>query len=112
MRIINLENGLPDTATAMSRLNNGLYAARATGDRYAKIIHGYGSTGKGGAIKSACLRELRGYKTRRVIKDYCSGDKFGPFSEEGRRFATADPAVKKDKDWARSNDGITIVAFR
>ena len=46
MRIINLENGLPDTATAMSRLNNGLYAARATGDRYAKIIHGYGSTGK------------------------------------------------------------------
>ncbi len=112
MYIINLESGLPDTATAMSRLNNALYAARASGSKYAKIIHGYGSSGKGGAIKAACQRELRVYKNRRVIKDYCSGDKFGPFSEEGRKMAASDPSVKNDRDWARNNDGVTVVSFR
>lgn len=73
MKQIDLEEGRPDVATAMSRLNNRIYQARATGDRACKIIHGYGSTGKGGAIKSACLSELRGYKRRGLIKDFCPG---------------------------------------
>lgn len=112
MQSINLEVGLPDVMTAMNRLNNAIYAARATGAREVKVIHGYGSTGKGGAIKSACLRELRNYKTRRIIIDYCPGDKFGPFTEDGRRLVARDPNLKRDVDWARNNDGITIVVFK
>lgn len=112
MREINLEAGLPDVLTAMQRLNNSLYAVRASGVREAKIIHGYGSSGKGGAIKSACLRELRSYKLKRMIIDYCPGEKFGPFSEEGRRLVSRDPNLKGDRDWARNNDGITIVVFK
>jgi len=112
MKQIDLEEGRPDVATAMVRLNNRIHAARATGDRACKIIHGYGSTGKGGAIKSACLSELRGYKRRGFIKDFCPGEKFGPFSEDGRRMVAAFPELNRDRDWARMNDGITVILFK
>lgn len=112
MRIINLEAGMPTAQNAMSVLNNRIYAERASKSRTVKIIHGYGSTGKGGAIRSACLNKLREYKRMGVIKDFCPGDKFGPFSDEGRRMAGICPELRSDSDWGRNNDGITIVLYR
>lgn len=113
MRVINLEQGYPTAAQAMIKLKNQIYAVRASGVRECKIIHGYGSTGTGGgAIKSACLMELRTYKRQGIIKNYCPGDKFGPFSSEGRAMTAINPQLSKDVDWGRSNDGITVVSFK
>lgn len=112
MRSINLEDGRPNTLDAMNTLNNRIYSERATRARCVKIIHGYGSTGKGGAIRTACRQKLMEYKRRKVIKDYCPGESFGPFHEEGRRIVDAVPEVKSDIDWGRDNPGITIVVFR
>lgn len=111
MYIINLESGLPTGDQAMSRLNNQIFLARSRGYA-AKIIHGYGSSGKGGVIKAATLRQLRVYKQRGVIKDFCPGEKFGPFGDEGRRVVAKFPELRKDSDWARNNDGITIILFK
>lgn len=112
MQTINLESGMPNTLDAMANLNNRIYAVRASGTRAAKIIHGYGSTGKGGAIRKSCRHKLLEYRRRGVIKDLCAGEKLGPFSEEGRRFAEKFPEVRKDIDWGRMNEGITIVLFK
>lgn len=111
MYIINLESGLPTGDQAMSRLNNQIYLARATRGVAAKVVHGYGSSGKGGVIKAATQRQLRVYKQRGVIKDFCPGEKFGPFSEDGRRIVAKFPQLRQDRDWARNNDGITIILF-
>lgn len=112
MTTINLEEGHPDVRTAMVRLNNRLYAVRATGVKWAKIVHGYGSTGTGGAIKAALRTELRSFIGRGVIKDFVMGDEFGPFSQKGRDIVAKYPALRSDRDWARSNDGITVVIFK
>ena len=112
MRTINIENGMPTSDQAMVTLNNRIYAERASGARAVKIIHGYGSTGKGGVIRKACLLKLRDYKRMRVIKDFCPGDRFGPFDEDGRRLAQTFPELRSDVDWGRHNDGITIVLFK
>jgi len=112
MHIINLEQGMPDVNTAMSRLNNRLYAERAMRVRCVKLIHGYGSTGRGGSIKSSCRLKLRDYKRQGVIKAFCAGEQFGPFSNEGRELAALCPEVRSDSDWGRHNDGITVVLFR
>ena len=112
MRIINLEIGMPNTLDAMSALNNRIYAERATRARCVKIVHGYGSTGKGGAIRKACRQKLMEYRRRGVIKDYCPGEKFSPFTEEGRKFMELCPELRTDMDWGRDNQGITIVLFR
>ncbi|MCR4687939.1 MAG: Smr/MutS family protein [Saccharofermentans sp.] len=112
MEIINIEQGRPRVAEALTRLNNGLHRARATGKPFAKIIHGYGSSGAGGAIKDALPRELRNYCIRKVIVSYCPGEDFGPFSSEARDMAARHPEVSRDSDWGMHNDGITIVMFK
>ena len=53
MEIINIEQGHPTVQQAMVKLQNGIYRVRATGQPMAKIVHGYGSSGTGGAIKQA-----------------------------------------------------------
>lgn len=112
MKTINLEAGMPTAQAAMNTLNNRLYAERATGARCVKIIHGYGSTGKGGAIKAACRQKLNEYMRRGVIKDMCAGEDLGPFSEDARRIAAACPEIRRDIDWGLENNGITIVLFK
>ena len=103
---------MPNTQDALTALNNRIYAERATGARCVKIIHGYGSTGRGGAIRKACRQKLPEYRRRGVIKDWCAGESLGPFSEEGRRFAEKCPEVRNDTDWGRENHGITVVMFK
>ena len=43
----NLEAGMPTADQAVRRLNTILYAQRAMRTKAFKIIHGYGSSGKG-----------------------------------------------------------------
>lgn len=112
MKAINLEAGMPSAQDAMVTLNNRIYAERATGAKCVKIIHGYGSTGRGGAIRKACRQKLFEYRRRGVIRDLCAGEHLGPFSAEGRRFAEVCPQVRSDIDWGRENPGITIVMFK
>lgn len=112
MKIINIEKGHPTSEAAINKLTNMLYAARATGDYAAKIIHGYGSTGSGGVIKIAVKRQMSSYISRRLIKSYMTGEEFGPFSSKGRAVINAHPDLKKDIDWGRNNDGITVVIFK
>lgn len=97
---------------ARRMLDDGLTCARAKRERAVKIIHGYGSTGKGGAIKSDVGALLAGYKRTGRIKDYCAGEDFEPFSENGRRIAQEYPELRRDKDYTRGNQGITIVLLR
>lgn len=112
MRVINLEAGMPTSDAAMTLLNNRIYAERASGAGAVKIIHGYGSTGKGGAIRKVCRQKLLEYRRRGIIKDICPGEKFGPFDEEGRRLSQKYPEVRSDADWGRANPGVTIVLFK
>ena len=67
MEIINIEQGHPTVQQAMVKLQNGIYRARATGKPFAKIVHGYGSSGSGGAIKQALGMELRKYISRGIF---------------------------------------------
>jgi DNA-nicking Smr family endonuclease len=49
--LINLEHGRPKVESAMMKLRLELATLRRIGVRTVKIIHGYGSTGNGGAIR-------------------------------------------------------------
>ena len=107
--IINLEAGLPTVAVARSRLINGLQTARMCGSKTVKIIHGYGSSGKGGAIKRDTHVFLNEKMLSRSIKGYVKGEDFSPFCEISRKFTAKYPELKRDSDYDRGNDGITIV---
>ena len=112
MEIINIEQGHPTVQQAMVKLQNGIYPVRATGQPVAKIVHGYGSSGTGGAIKQAIGMELRKYISRGMIKSYCPGEDFRPFSSAGREMNVKHPSVSRDRDWGLQNDGITVIMFK
>lgn len=74
-----------------------------------KIIHGYGSTGKGGAIRTETRRMLRERKARGQIRDFVAGEEFSLFTDAGRAAGALVPELKKDPDYGRGNPGVTIV---
>ncbi len=110
--IIDLEAGMPTVSAARSRLLNGLNTARLSGSRTVKIIHGYGSSGKGGAIKRETHNFLAEKQLSGTIKGFVKGEDFSPFSEVSRRLTALAPDLKRDCDYDRDNDGITIVLLR
>ncbi|MDN5314176.1 MAG: hypothetical protein PWP10_2923 [Clostridiales bacterium] len=108
-KIINLEQGLPKVENAMFKLRLELSTLKKSGVKHIKIIHGYGSGGTGGAIKAATQQYLREQLRENRIKAFCPGDNFGPFENNGRDIVNLAPALRRDPDWGRQNDGITIV---
>lgn len=76
-----------------------------------KVIHGYGSSGQGGAIKAACLKLCADRKKSGVIRHYVRGEDFNPFTADGRKAIEICPQLKNDVDYGRQNDGITVILF-
>lgn len=111
MTEVNLEKGMPTVATAKSLLSQSLRTAKANGTHLVKLIHGYGSTGKGGAIRAAVRRELEERRRQGQIWLYIPGDEFSPFYESARQAIYKYPELTKDRDYTRTNQGITIVVL-
>ena len=108
---LNLERGMPVVVEAVGRLSVGLQEMRLRSVRFVRVIHGYGSTGRGGALRVGVRAELARLKRTGGIRDYAAGEDFGPFHEGSRRLADRYPALARDRDWGRGNQGITIVVL-
>jgi len=108
-RVINLEKGLPIVRDAMQRLHNEVEASRLLGCRVLVLIHGYGSSGKGGAIRKEVRSRLQYLRDKKEINDFLPGENCaklsGPFRQAARRFPFLDRLVKKP------NPGITVVVL-
>lgn len=102
---------MPTVATAKGLLSQSLRTARANGTHLVKLIHGYGSTGKGGAIRAAVRRELEERKRQGQVRLYIPGEEFSPFYEDARQAVCKYPELAKDRDYTRLNHGITIVVL-
>lgn len=111
MTVVNLEAGMPTVATAKSLMSQSLRTARATGSRVVKLIHGYGSSGKGGAIRAAVRRELEERRRQGQITAYIPGEDFSPFNADARQAVARCPELARDRDYTRTNHGITIVVL-
>jgi len=108
-RTVNLEAGMPTADLAVRRLTYEIASTRGMGFDGLKIIHGYGSSGKGGRIRV----EARGYLARQLslkkIKAFVPGEEFSIFDEGARKILAACPDLRKDNDLDRSNNGVTFI---
>lgn len=109
IRTFNIEQGMPTVEQARIRLDQALRSSRQQKHKVIKIIHGYGSSGKGGAIKRDVHTQLRGEQQKGRVKYFVGGEDFTPFDEQTRFILNTYPGVRKDKDYSRNNAGITIV---
>jgi DNA-nicking Smr family endonuclease len=70
MKTVNLKEGMPLVHEALSRLDQELAVARREGYGMVKLIHGYGSSGLGGEIRSAVQKRLREMSDRDQIRSF------------------------------------------
>ena len=111
MKLANLESGMPTVPQALSRLADALRTART--ERYAavKIIHGYGSTGQGGAIRSAVQAELAQRARSGEVRAFIAGEDWRISDERSWALLQQCPELKQDSDLGRENKGICIVVL-
>ncbi len=110
-RVVNLERGLPTVAQALARLETELETARRQKYRVLTLIHGYGSSGKGGAIKDAVHRQLEFFKSQGRINELVAGEDFSSRSGIGRQLLRRFPTLATHSDLNRSNPGVTLVVL-
>ena len=109
VRELNLELGRPSVDEAMRRLDYELAAAGMLRTKVFKLIHGYGSSGAGGKIRTACRKQLQLYKEQGRIADFIPGENFTIFDASTRHAFTLCAALRNDRDLERENRGVTFV---
>jgi hypothetical protein len=109
VRTLMLKEGLPTVAEARSKLTTEIDQAQRSDVVAIKIIHGYGSTGVGGALKDAIRASLRKRRKEGKIQAFVTGEKWDAFDETSRAILDACPDLQHDPDLGRYNEGITIV---
>jgi hypothetical protein len=109
VRTINLEEGLPYVKEALYIFEQEFLRAKKSETVALKLIHGYGSTGVGGKIRTAVLKVLQEKKIKKQIKGFVPGDQWSIFNETTRNLIDICPEVSKDKDLEKCNIGLTIV---
>ncbi len=104
---INLEAGRPGTRDAIERLRGEIAAARRRGIHCLYIIHGYGSSGRGGVIREEARATLERMKNSGTVKNYIKGEDFSIFNPAALAMKRRYPAL--DKLTRVCNHGVTVV---
>ena len=110
--VIDLEAGMPSVEDAMERLSVLLRKAQDAGIRMVKVIHGYGSSGKGGLIRAAFREELLFHRWADRIRDYLPGEslKAGGKALHGLS-RHHQQLIKNLKAGSQGNPGMTILVM-
>ena len=109
IRTINIEAGLPTLDEARRLVIEEIRKARRDGVRVLKVIHGYGSSGKGGKLCHGLRKSFRLRKQEGVIKDFIPGEDFSIFNATALSLLEAAPELSRDPDLNATNEGVTIV---
>ena len=109
VRTCNAEAGRPTVEDARRRLIDEIKRAKRDKVRLLKVIHGYGSSGQGGALRVGLRKSFRLRKKEGVIKDFFPGEDFSIFKPAVLAMLEAVPEAKGDPDLNAANDGVTIL---
>jgi len=108
-RTINLEEGRPLVEEALRRLEICIDDGLRNEVTVITLIHGYGSSGKGGAIRGECRKMLEFLQSRKIIGDYLPGEDFSRKSGKARALLQRYPDLARNKNLGKGNPGITLV---
>jgi hypothetical protein len=111
IKVINLEEGMPTVEQARLRMQYELQTARKEGYMAVKLIHGYGSSGAGGALRLELQRELRRGAREGTIPVFIAGEDWRIANEATWELLKRFPEWKNDADLGRNNLGISVVVL-
>jgi hypothetical protein len=109
IRTFNVEAGLPTLDDARRVVIAEIKEAKREGVTVLKVIHGYGSSGKGGTLRIGLRKSFGLRKKEGVIKDFIAGEDFSIFDETTLDLLEAVPELRGDPDLGTTNEGVTII---
>ena len=109
VREINLERGKPTAETAIRNMVNELSTAKRTGYKAVLLIHGYGSSGVGGAIKVAVKEKLKDRSLSGMVRAYAGGEEWSAHKQE---FVQICAQLRDYSSYIGGNKGITVVLLK
>jgi hypothetical protein len=109
VRTFNVEADFPSLDEARRQVIGEIRRAKQEKVRVLKVIHGWGSSGKGGKLchglrKSFALRKKEG-----VIKDFIPGEDFSIFNKTVLALLDEVPGLRGDPDLNLTNEGVTLL---
>lgn len=109
---LNIELGRPILRIGLTRLSNGIETFKRQKIKVIKVIHGYGSSGEGGILRTGIRRELQKYLRSDFIKDFILGEDFRADNRIITHYLESYPYMTSDHDFGKENIGITIVIIK
>jgi len=109
LRTANLEANWPSLEEARAQVLAEIRRAKRDGVRALKVIHGYGSSGKGGVLGVGLRKSFRLRKKEGVIKEFIPGEDFSIFNQVVLTLLDAVPEMHGDPDLNTTNEGITVL---
>lgn len=108
-KVLNIKRDWPTADQARDRLDSAVTTASGEGVRFLKIIHGYGSSGRGGVLRHSLRARLQYLERTGKIQAFIPGETFHGHDPATRQLLRQYPSLDKDHDYRRNNQGITIV---
>jgi hypothetical protein len=105
----NVEASFPTLDEARRLVIDEIKSAKRKGFKVLKIIHGYASSGKGGALCTGLRKSFGLRKKEGVIKDFLAGEDFSIFNNATLSLLEAVPELRGDSDLNATNGGVTIL---
>lgn len=102
---------MPTVEQARLRMEYELRAACKNGYAAVKLIHGYGSSGAGGVLRTELQKELRRYAQTSAIRGFIAGEDWRISDRTTWELLKKFPEWKKDGDLGKGNKGISIVVL-
>ena len=106
---INLEYGMPTVDMALQKMKSALTTYKGQGYKAVIVIHGYGSSGVGGSIKTAVTRCLAENSMRGIVRIHVSGEQW--FNRKREALDICKSLESYERRIA-SNSGVTVVILR
>jgi hypothetical protein len=106
---IDIKEGMPPVDVAMFYLQTEMNLSKKEGFKVLKVVHGYGSHGKGGSIKLAVRQFLKEAKRKGVITDYVPGEGWSSNKVLKMGLLEDAPELLLNLDGESYNLGVTII---
>ena len=102
---------MPTVEQARLRMEHEIHVARQSGYHAVKLIHGYGSSGVGGALRTEMQKDLRSWAQNGTIRAWIAGEDWRISDKVTWALLKRFPEWKQDSDFGRDNRGISIVVL-
>jgi hypothetical protein len=106
---INLEYGSPTVDMAVRNMVSQLGTCKGQGYKAVILVHGYGSSGTGGGIKTAVKSKLKESSLSGIVRSCCGGENW--YEKKKELLGICQPLSDYQKK-IDGNPGVTVVVLK